>query len=686
MEIDYKLLEQIKTVLEVINDESILICLNIHCTIRQHINEPSILLITDSNFYVLIQNEYKLRALCKIKWPFLKKITMSDKSSFTVFDQNGNYLIQSSDSSLIVSKLINYLKSFLFQNELPDIQVDSSFLVQTETTQIPQLQRFLYLTTKINLKPPKKLIKRYEEDLAKHQMIDFASYPSASNFSELLIDSITIGPSLTSLSVPTNPKKSNWRFVEKILKYNSKLSFISFHDRIDSSFSKLAEEITYTIEAVKFCDTQFQNEHAQILLTFLSNAKVHSLAFSNACDSSFLVKMASVGDLSQITTLSLVNFQGVDAQLIFKNFKGLKNLKILNDEDDVSNSQEDISTIINSISITNVLETIEITCGKAISNINTAMAIPKSLHSITFSQIQWEQNTFIDAWVCFSQHQPNSNLKLDFSGATPTDKIWRDFNEILPQYSKKLAKITELRFESNPIKLQFILFLKRLPSLQKLSIAGSLSQDNPPLIEQFCQFVSSTSTLKELNISGNEYGVLRTSIIPLLKEMQNNNSIEVLDVSNNNFGEPGLKALQDLLMSNKLIRSINFSGNKIDSSDALVSFFDSMEQRKFPLKFEFPIEDINFLKKKNKIRSSVVLKLKKSYDKIQSIELEDDEKQDEISFGSEQQNDSIEDLVNGSEWKLPYPDIPEPDNTIPLQQFNNTYSLIALVQKFYSSE
>ena len=99
MEIDYKLLEQIKTVLEVINDESILICLNIHCTIRQHINEPSILLITDSNFYVLIQNEYKLRALCKIKWPFLKKITMSDKSSFTVFDQNGNYLIQSSDSS-----------------------------------------------------------------------------------------------------------------------------------------------------------------------------------------------------------------------------------------------------------------------------------------------------------------------------------------------------------------------------------------------------------------------------------------------------------------------------------------------------------------------------------------------------------------------------------------------------------
>ena len=100
---------------------------------------------------------------------------------------------------------------------------------------------------------------------------------------------------------------------------------------------------------------------------------------------------------------------------------------------------------------------------------------------------------------------------------------------------KKLSKITDLRFESNPIKLQFILFLKRLPSLQKLSIAGSLSQDNPPLIEQFCQFVSSTSTLKELNISGNEYGVLRTSIIPLLKEMQNNNSIEVLDVSNNNF-------------------------------------------------------------------------------------------------------------------------------------------------------
>ena len=59
MEIDYQLLEQIKTI-SGINDESILICLNIQCTIRQHINEASILLITDSYFYVLIQNEYKL--------------------------------------------------------------------------------------------------------------------------------------------------------------------------------------------------------------------------------------------------------------------------------------------------------------------------------------------------------------------------------------------------------------------------------------------------------------------------------------------------------------------------------------------------------------------------------------------------------------------------------------------------
>lgn len=695
MEIDYQLLEQIKTI-SGINDESILICLNIQCTIRQHINEKSILLITDTYFYVLIQNEDKLRALCQIGWPFLKKIVMPEKTSFTVFDQFGNYKIQSPDSPLIVSKIINYLKSFLYQDELPKIQVDSSFITQTKTNQLPQISRFMYLTNKLNLKMPIKLIKRYEEDLEKNQLIDFASYPSSSSYLDLLIDSITVGPSLTSLSIPAGLKKSNWRLVEKILKYNSKLSYIVFYDKIDSSFFKLAEDISsYSIESVKFCDSQFRNEHAQILLTFLKNAKVHNLAFlnksknSNACDSSFLNRMASVGDLSQISTLSLENFQKIGAQNLFKNFKGLKNIKILNDEDNEgTNFEEDISTIINSIPLASILESIEIKCGKAISKIDTDMTISKTLNSITLSQIQWEQNTFIDAWVFFSRHQPNMNLKLDFSGATPPDRIWSDFFEILPQYkpSKKLSKITDLRFESNPIKLQFILFLKRLPNLQKLSIAGSLSQDNPSLIEQFGQFVSSSSTLKELNVSGNEYGVLRTSIIPLLKEMQNNKSIEVLDVSNNNFGEQGLRALKELLLSSKSIRWINFSGNKVDSSDALVSFFDSMEERNLPLKFEFPMEDIKFLKKKSKIRSSTILKLKKSHEKIQAIEADDDEKQDEISFGSEHQNDSIDDLVNGSEWKLPYPDIPEPDNTIPLQQFNNTYSLTALVQKFYSSE
>ncbi|OHT15871.1 hypothetical protein TRFO_13704 [Tritrichomonas foetus] len=676
MEVDSKLLDNVKQIVD-IGYGQILICLNVQCSVRQYQSEPTILIITDSSIFVLLKTQHKLRSLCKTQWPFVTKISMNSKSSFQVYDQNSFFQIEYAESSLIVSKIYNYLTSFLFKAELPEFSIDRSFIVSTSAANYPQLSRFLYLASKANISPSPKLIKRYKTDLKNKNLLDFASYPSSSSFSEILIDSITIGPSVTAITIPANPRQPNWIHIEKILKFNSKLTSITFNDKIDSSFYKMVDDISYSIESVKFCDSQFQSDAAKYLASFLLKAKVHSLAFCNACDFSFLSKLVSAGDMRQIKSLSLESMKNIDTNIIFKNFKGLRKLKIIN-------SDVDISLFINTLSSSN-LEKFSVISGAAVSDINPNLIIPRSLTSITFSKVRWENDSFTDTWTKFSQHQPSSSkLKLNFSGATPTDEVWQEFFEILPQMPK-LPKLTKLKFESNPMKSQFIQFLRLLPNLRKLSIAGCLSQDYPALNEQFAQFLSSTSSLKELSISGNEYGVLRTSIIPILNEIRKNKSIEKLNVSNNNFGDNGMIALQELLKTNTVIHSINIIGNKIESADILESFFSTVEERKLPLHFEFPKDDVKSMRRKKRVRSATIAKWKKWHEKIQTIESEDEEKQD-MSFGSSPQNDSIEDLVNGSEWKLPYQEIPEPDNTTSLQQLNNTYSLTALVQKFYTSQ
>ena len=677
MNVDAKLLDQIRPFFDVGTNQPF-VCMNIHCTVRQHQSEPTIFLITDSTICVLLKTQHKFRVLCKVQWPFITKISMTTKSSFQIYDQNSFFQIEHPDSIVLVSVIHNFLTSILFPNELPEFSIERSFLVQNETFALPQYYRFIYLSIKAGISPPYKLLKLYKKQLKKKRILDFASYPSASSFSELLLDSITVGPSITKLTIPANPKQTNWSYVNKILQSNQKLKKLTFYDKIDSSFIKLADDISNSIESVKFCASQFQNEHAHTLSTFLNRAKVRTLTFSSACDASFLTKLVSSGDVRLITNLKLESIKGIDTRFIFKSFKSLKKLSI-------KNSEVDVSIFINSVQYSN-LEKLSIFHGAAISEIDTDITIPRNLKVVRLSQIRWEQETFTDAWTIFSQHQPSGdNLKLDFSSATPPDEIWIDYFELLP-LSPKFPTITQLIFESNPIKSQFVQFLKNLPNLQILSVAGCLSQDSTALIEQFAQFVASSTTLKDLNISGNEYGVLRTSIIPLLNELQKNKSLEVLNVSNNNFGENGLNALKDFLIVNKTVRRINISGNKIDSPDALNSFLEAMEERKLPLFFDFPKDDVENLRKKKKIRSSMILKLKKRHEKIQSIEYtEDEEKQDDMSFDSPQ-NDSIEDLVNGSEWKLPYPDIPEPDNTASLQQFNTTFSLTSLVQKFYTTQ
>lgn len=676
MEIDESILEKIKSY--DIGDGLVLVCTNIQCTIRQHINESSILLITESTIFVLTQSQEKMRALCKIQWPFVTKIAMTSNSSFHINYQSGNFQAEHPNSSLIVSKIFNYLKDILFQDELPEIHIDNSFLVSTPPIQCPQLHRFLYFTTKLNMNPPQKLIKKYKEELKNNQMLDFFSYPSVSTYIDLLMDSITIGPSIESISLPSASTHLIWQNFEKIVKYNHKLNKVIFHETINHNFLKLAENIPHTIETITFCDSDFQEEHSQALYSFLRNANVHDLTFYNCCSFQFIRKLFESGDLNFVTTFSMVYIEDIDASLIYNHLRNLKKLK-------VSNTDTDISIFINSLPETTTIEKLSIKSAAAIQPINTDFTIPKTLHSITLEKIRWEQTTFFDCYFFFVQHVPTRDLCLNFSSANPPDKIWKNFFEMLPQFltSKKFPKIQKLKFESNPIKLPFIQFLKALTHLQKLSLSKSLDQEN---MEAIGQFLSSCTTLKSLNLSGNQTGALGPSIVQLLNYIQKNKSIEKFDVSNNNFGDQGLHALQELLMSNKLINNICFSGNKIEMPDSLFSFFDQMEARNLPLKFDFPKDEIDYLKRKRKIRSAGIQRLKKSYERIQEIQNDDGKQDDVMSFDSSHQNDSLDDLVNGSEWKLPYPDMPEPDNTAAEQQFNGAYSLSVLVQKFYTSE
>jgi ubiquitin-protein ligase/Ran GTPase-activating protein (RanGAP) involved in mRNA processing and transport len=131
-----------------------------------------------------------------------------------------------------------------------------------------------------------------------------------------------------------------------------------------------------------------------------------------------------------------------------------------------------------------------------------------------------------------------------------------------------------VNFNINDVKTNHVNILRRLlentPSLTSISFERSLVNKN--FIDLLTNALLNKNNLKSLNLEGSNINgymvkILMTSFAVDDKQCENN-KIELLDLSNNNFGYSGIESISKILSVNKSIRVLNLFHNLFDINGA----------------------------------------------------------------------------------------------------------------------
>lgn len=686
MEVDRKLLSQVRKIAEIGSDH-VMVCMRTQNVIRRRNIEPAILILTERFFVLLTESTGPLAIQEKFPWCELTHVNLLSKLQLQINKATGGIVLQQQNANELASYIIWYLNSILLDGERPGFEGDKSFVTDFKQIKMPYYQRFLYFLEKNKLHIESDTLKEIKEQMKKQTKMDFSKIPKIEQFSNLLLEALKINSKLTSLVLPRCRNGTIWNNLASLIKKqtNPNLVSLSVYDQVDESFTALIEAVkssNFKIDRFTFNNTNLRSEHVQMILDFLQDSEVKFLELSNAYKGTFLNKfLPKAGNtLKKLKTLKLSNIENLNVQELFKNIPSIRDLRI-------SHCNVDVSSTLCSLAST-TLNSFTISHSKALTSINKNYQLPVSLDKINCHNIQWETTSFADAWVLFLRHKPVSNsINLNMSSAIVPDNVWQAFFNGIPNLVN--SRLTHLTYDNNPIRQQFFDFIKGLTNLKYLSVVGCFKSENPTLVSQFGQIIADNTSIKTLNISGDQFGKMKEATIPFLRLLKLNTTLESINLSSNDFGDLGLRTLQETLIENTKLNKVLFDDNNIKQPESYVRFIETMGGRGAPLYFNWPEEEFQKMLKRKLIKHEYVDTLHKIYEKVKNMKVIDDEndeliEQEIIMYSTGRRAGNINELEIG-EWCLPFGELPNPDNKEILQQESAKFTTENLVQRFYQT-
>ena len=187
------------------------------------------------------------------------------------------------------------------------------------------------------------------------------------------------------------------------------------------------------------------------------------------------------------------------------------------------------------------------------------------------------------------------------SGDTNSDKKWKSI----------FLESNELNKED---LLNLIALLKLFPNLEALSFSYNFDSSMNNISEELC-CIKQLNSLKRLSIKGNSNKNLGMNIIPLLREI---NHFDAIDISGSNIGKVGLDAVFQLISGR--IQRISLDNNNIDSIESLMSLLSAVKQNQNLISLKFPINDsFNYCINANKNKAALIQKIGEIQNDINQI-------------------------------------------------------------------
>jgi hypothetical protein len=387
-------------------------------------------------------------------------------------------------------------------------------------------------------------------------------------FSSLLfevLDSLNAEPRITSVVLPLSDQ-SHWAIAAKFLSSAAYLEVFATYERIDPSFESLlliGKWDSPRLRGFVIGSPKLFQTHIKIICELCAREGVRELTIGSGLDANALAVLCC--NLQENSTLTSLSLNQTDISDVYELMGGLESLSVTNGGVDLSHFFNQTVDSLRSVSL-------NFSQNRWARPLLRSFRFPPSLRQLAFDEVSFTCQT-----LCDLLHAIESPISLSIRSLNLSEDDVADVFSGLRLRHRSFALI-ELHWDQNPVCPAFWDFLQRCPSLEVLTLAGSVVE----LDRRLTQLIKATSTLATLRLNENRL----TKFTNLLKSLRVNRSIRRLNLSGNARTEALLSDLSEVLMANRVIESIELQGDELLSSEVIRRFVWSLQNRGSPLKLD----------------------------------------------------------------------------------------------------
>ncbi|OHT08304.1 hypothetical protein TRFO_04917 [Tritrichomonas foetus] len=638
-------------------------------TNRHGKDDKRLLIATKSAIFLCSQikiiRSYKVTR--QMAWVDLKKFEYEEPNKIILNFRTEKLNLTFDDAKKFAEEIIPSL-FMLFGNNLPfKLLVDSLSINRPEKTDKFLLSHiFLSFCHSLNL-PENEGIINSLNNIQNQEFIDInlTQLKFDQKYMPALLSTLEYGFNIRSFSANCELIPNFFNFLSTIFNNNShSISSISIFNCTNfDNFEQFCEAVVHSnLRSLSFMKSKIPPKaFEKLVCEIIPESGITSIKFASCPFQKNYVDLicSNADNFSKISAIAINNSDFIKEAEPFNNFfnfiRKINNLSSL----ELINDMFDISDVFNALDQADInLTSINLSKNSCSAKFTGQYLLPVPLKEVKVRNVRWSVTAL--AYILTRQKYINL-IDLDISSQKPfnVDEMMQCDDEALVRMQSHLKpgsnkNISALIWNNNFLSTGFFTFLLGMENLQKLSIDCYEIEDNKTSVEILNSFVLylQNSKLKELSIRGNSnspsnspstsnspfHSPSKELIKGLFAVIGAHQTLNILDVSDNDIGDNGLELLVDCISRNKNLVRISFDGSKLQSPQKFIECCRKLSENDHIQFIAKPKNDIEELTKKEDLLKLKPGAVEQAWTSLQE-KIERNHK-NEISLNSQPQNEN----------------------------------------------
>jgi len=563
-------------------------------------------------------------------WDTVKKITSTEKGSFSIILLNGDYTIFSNEADDLLQMIINNIQMIFSITEQPTLTITTNLKLVPPNQDLAPVIRFLFKCRLFGRKPSEETVKSYSQyvennhhaaDKGKYISFDIEHVTDGIQYADLLFDSLEVDTYIKTIIIPPIKNGSLWISLANFLQKNASITSIVAKDKLNEDFQAIIQSLSQNpnskLVSLSFLDTTIDKDQIKVFEQLMIAHPFRSFNFSKSFSlgtyKAFAKTIPNVPNYSHLRFLTISNMKGVNPKLIIMNLPKLVRLDFSNNEVDITHTLMELSNLKRS-----KLQHLDCSGNFCLYKPPLKMNLPKKLQIVIAKQVNWVGNNFLSFMKIMSRNaKRNQNMmEIDVSDAKVDLTAWLLFFQRLPAFP--IINLVSFDFSRNPVMDGLFKFLEQSTSIATLTLDGCF-EANDENIPFFIEFLEKCFTIKRLSFSGTQDKKLGIGAAHVLRSLEKK-EIQFLDIQNNAIQDDLFDYLSKLCDSCPTLSEINIDNNNFASVDSLEYFIDFARQRNYQLILQIPKQDLSALSAQDRhLRASKLAPLIKDIKSLRNL-------------------------------------------------------------------